>query len=232
MKPKPKVSVFVLCSTERCGWINPSLCLSLIALQQDPRFDLTVEMVMDKRPVEHARNYCIVSARASGASACVQIDNDMTLPSNFGDIVHDAITTGKAVVGLPSGILQPGPRIIPEDNGAPDGQFRQAGCVGGGVLIISSVVWRVIPKGPWFQWVVNVDDEILSRRLSEDYAFCELVREHGLTIYTHQCVAGHFKTVNATHWALRLTRLENERARQSGGVLPLEVLSPPVFVEK
>ena len=223
---KPKVSVFVLCSTERCGWVNPSLCLSLIALQRDPRFDLTVEMVMDKRPVEHARNFCIVSARASGADACVQIDNDMTLPSNFGGIVHDTITTGKAVVGLPSGILPPeGPRMIPEDNGAPDGQFRQAGCVGGGVLIIGSVVWRVIPRGPWFRWLAN-DDEILSRRLSE------LVREHGLNVWTHQCVAGHLKTVNATHWVLRLTRLENERARQSGGVLPLEVLNPPCFLEK
>ena len=44
---KPKVLVCVLCSSERTGWINPSLCLSLIALQQDPRFQIMVEMIRD-----------------------------------------------------------------------------------------------------------------------------------------------------------------------------------------
>jgi hypothetical protein len=227
----PKVSVFVLCSTERTGWVNPALCLSLLNLREDPRLNISVEMVTDRKPVEHARNLCIVGARTMGADVCVQIDNDMTLPSNLADIVLDAWSTGKAVVSLPYAILPPeGPQMIPGDNSTPDGRFRQTGCAGGGVLILNSEVWRVIPRGPWFRWLVN-DDEVLSRKLGEDYYFCQLVQEHGLTVWTHERVAGHLKTANATGWVLRLTRLENEQARQRGGILPIDVLNPPAFVE-
>jgi hypothetical protein len=225
------VSIFVLCSTERTGWVNPALCLALLRLQQDPRFTLTVEMVTDKKPVEHARNLCIVRARASGADVCVQIDNDNYPPANLADIICEASRTGKAVVALGYGIIPPeGPQMIPNDNGAPEGHFRQTGCAGGGVLIISSEVWRVIPRGPWFRWLTN-DDETLSRRLGEDYYFCGLAQQHGLTVWTHQNVAGHLKTVNATSWVLRLADLKRRAATQSGDVLPLEVLNPPSFVE-
>lgn len=231
---KPRVSVFVLCSIERTGWVNPSLCLSLLHLQQDPRLDITVEMVMDKKPVEHARNLAVWKARESGADVCVQIDNDMTLPRNLADIVHEAHSTGKAVVSLPSGILPAeGPQMIPEDNGPKDGHFRVTGCGGGGVLIISSEVWRVIPHGPWFRWLAN-DDEVLSRQLGEDYYFCELVRRHGLSVWTHPNVAGHLKTADATRWILQLKRLEKRISNleyKPGDVRPIETLSPPDFVE-
>lgn len=230
---KPKVLVCVLCSIERTGWVAPPLCLSLIQLQQDPRFDCRIRMVTDAKPVEHARNLCVFAAREGGADVLVQIDNDMTLPANFADILHDAYRTGKAVVSLPSGILPPeGPQMIPGDNGKKDGQFRVTGCAGAGVLVINSEVWRAI-SGPWFKWLAN-DDEVLSRKLSEDYYFCGLVQRHGLTVWTHERVAGHLKTVNATQWTLNLKRLEKsvrDLDHKPGDVRALEHLNLPAFVE-
>lgn len=232
MTQKPKVLICVLCETERGGWVNQWLCASLLALQQDPRLNLTIEFVSDRKPVEHARNICVCNAREIGADACVQIDNDMTLPANFADIMCEAIHTRKAVVSLPSGIVPPeGPRIIPEDNGQPDGQFRQTGCAGGGVLIIHSEVWRTIPRGPWFRWLAN-NDEILSRQLGEDYFFCELLQQHGLVVWTHQRLAGHLKTANASAWILQLKRMEQviaKHERKDGEPCSLENLNPPIF---
>jgi hypothetical protein len=204
MASKPKVAVFVLCSTERTGWVNPYLVSSLMRLSRDSRLDIQVGMVIDRSPVEHARNLCVVDSRGRRADMCIQIDNDMTLPSNFADIVLEAHETGKAVVTLAYGTLPAdGPKMIPEDQGPSDGNFRQTERGGGGVLIISSEVWRAIPIGPWFRWLVN-DDETLSRHVSEDYYFCWLMQTNGLKVWTHQAVAGHLKTDDATKWCLRV----------------------------
>ena len=201
---KPKVSLYVLSSTERGGWVNPYLVSSLMRLQRDSRLILKVGMVIDRRPVEHARNLCIIDARGKGADVCIQIDNDMTLPSNFADISLEAFRGGKSVVCLSYGALPAdGPRMIPQDRGTPDGDFQQIAQGGGGALIISSDVWKVIPRGPWFRWLAN-EDEVLSLRLSEDYYFCWLVQNQGLTVWTHKCEAGHLKTDDATKWVLRM----------------------------
>ncbi|HLJ86373.1 MAG TPA: hypothetical protein VKZ53_06090 [Candidatus Angelobacter sp.] len=230
---RPKVSIFVLCSLERTGWVNPALCHALLYLGHDPRLDVSVEMIVDRRPVEHARNVCVCNARERGADLCIQIDNDMTLPANFADIVLEANRTRKAVVSLPAGIMPSGvPQIVPGDNGPKDGQFRETRYAGGGVLIISSEVWRVIPRGPWFRWVAN-DDEALSGKLGEDCYFCELVQKHGLTVWTHQSVAGHLKSADATHWILHLKRMERQLRDiqyKPGDMRPLEDLDPPIFV--
>lgn len=217
---RPKVAIFILCSTERTGWINPYLCLSLIRLQQDSRLDVNFGMIIDKTPVEHARNLCISNARARGADVCVQIDNDMTLPSDFAGILHAALTTGKAVVSLRCGTIPAeDPKMIPEDDGEPDGNFRKTGRGGGGVLIISSEVWRIIPNGPWFRWLAN-EDETLSRHCSEDYFFCHLVQNNGLTVWTHRAEAGHLKTSDATRWISRVIHLQNEIAKSEGREMP------------
>jgi hypothetical protein len=201
----PSILVCVLTGMERTGWISPSLCSSLLRLQRDPRFNITVEMVTDHRPVEYARNTCVWKARAGGNDYLVQIDNDMVLPSNFADILDEVVRTNKAVVSLSSGVLLPeGPQIIPGDNGQKDGRFQETRCAGGGVLIISADVWRVIERGPWFRWVTN-DDEVLSRKLGEDYYFCELVQAHGLKVWTHERLAGHLKTADATRLVMQAT---------------------------
>jgi hypothetical protein len=196
---KPKVLVCVICQKERYGWVNPHLCAALLRLQLDARFELSFKMANYPFRVEHARNMCMADARDRGVSYLIQIDNDNTLPANFGDTLHDAISTKKDVVMLSYGIHGAGrPEIIPADNGPREGNFRITGCAGAGVTIISSEVWRVIPRGPYFKWL-TCDDEMQTRQLGEDYYFCELVQQHGLKVWTHQSArAGHLKTTNIT----------------------------------
>jgi hypothetical protein len=210
---KPKILVCVIVQSERYGWVNPDLCGALLRLQLDTRFDLSFKMAKHPFRVEHARNMCMLDARSRGVNLLVQIDNDNTLPPNFGDILHETISTRKAVVVLGYGIPFPahegGPQIIPNDYGMLEGNFRVAGGGGGGVMLISSEVWKVIPRGPWFRWLTN-EDEVESRRLGEDYYFAELVAKHGLRVWTHEhALAGHWKTMNVTPIAYA----EEERKR-------------------
>lgn len=194
---RPKILVCVLTSTERDGWVNPSLCELLLALQGDSRFDLTVQMVTDKRPFHYARNLCIRRAQLERADYCVQIDNDIVPPANFADILHAAIVTGKAVVGLEYAVrFDSGWKRIPGLNGPRDGQFRAPGNLGGGALIIKRDVWEKI-RGPWFLWVAE-NDELAECKLSEDSFFCELAMRHGFTVWTHDSAAGHLKCVDVT----------------------------------
>jgi hypothetical protein len=197
---KPKVLVCVLTGLERHDWLSPWLCESLLELQRDTRFDLTVKMANHPFRVEHARNMGVSDAREMNADALLMIDNDNAPPAKFGDILHDALTTGKHVVMLSYGVWLHGadrPEIIPEDNGPRDGNFRVTGCAGAGVTILSSEVWRVIPRGPWFKYLTN-DDEMQTQQLGEDYYFCEFVQSHGIKVWTHQRLAGHLKTADAT----------------------------------
>jgi hypothetical protein len=196
---KPKVLLCVLCGRERDSWINPALFRSLLRLQ-DKRFDVEIRLAYDRKPHEHARNFAMTMAKAPGVTHLVQVDNDMVLPGNFRDVLHEVISSGKHVVGLKAGALNDDGsfRMLScHDNGVVDGNFRRTGVVGGGVLIISSDVWRKIPKGPWFRWLVN-EDEWTTRKMSEDVYFCEMVQAHGLEVWTHKQAAGHLKTMDLT----------------------------------
>jgi hypothetical protein len=195
---KPRVLLYVLCGRERDSWINPALFRSVQVLRDDKRLDVTVDIAYDLKPYERARNYCVMNAKHGGYTHLVQIDNDIVPPSNFRDVLHEVISSGKHVVGLKYGALNDDAsfRMLScHDNGMVDGNFRRTGVVGGGVLIISSQVWRTIPKGPWFRWLVN-DDEWTTRKMSEDVYFCEMVQAHGLEVWTHKQAAGHLKTTD------------------------------------
>jgi hypothetical protein len=196
---KPRVLLYVLCGRERDTWINPALFSSLLHLQ-DKRFDVTVDLAYDLKPHAAARNHCLMNAKHGGYTHLCMVDNDMVLPGNFRDVLHEVISSEKHVVGLKAGALNDDGsfRMLScHDNGMVDGNFRRTGVVGGGVLIISSQVWRAIPKGPWFRWLVN-EDEWTTRKMSEDVYFCELVQGHGLEVWTHKQAAGHLKTIDLT----------------------------------
>jgi hypothetical protein len=203
---KTRVLMCVLCGPERTDWINPALCLSLLRMQRDSRFEVVIEACYGHRPFDRARNMSVIQARACNAEWLVQIDNDIVPPSNLLTILHDAIISGKQVVGLGRGAQFDGGelKVLPNDNGQKDGDFQITGCVAGGVFLINAEVWRNIP-GPWFRWVTN-EDESLSWKLSEDYYFCELIQKHGFKLWTHQCLAGHRKTVDITGVSLSLMR--------------------------
>lgn len=195
---KPRILLYVLCGRERDTWVNPALCRALARLQ-DARFDTTVDFAYDLKPHEHARNHCVMNAKHGGYTHLCMIDNDMVLPGNFRDVLHEVTTSGKSVVGLKAGALNDDGsfRMLScHDNGMADGNFRRTGQVGGGVLIISAEVWHKVP-GPWFRWLVN-EDEWTTRKMSEDTFFCELVQAHGLAVWTHRQAAGHLKTMDLT----------------------------------
>jgi hypothetical protein len=199
---KPRVLVCVPCGAERDRWINPLLFESLLTMPLDGRYAAFIEIAYGANSYETARNACIKRARDTGAEWLVMIDNDMILLGNFDDILLQTIATGKAVVGLPSAspMLHRDVRALtPQDDGLRDGDFQQTEHVGAAVLIVSSEVWRAIPRGPWFRWLTN-DDELRTMKTGEDYAFCELVREHGLTVWSHRSMAGHLKTTDITRY--------------------------------
>jgi hypothetical protein len=210
---KPKILVCVICRNERDGWINPTLCTSLLEMQRAMSMeaswcDLTVKMANHGWRVEYARNKCMVDARAMGADFLVQIDNDMVLPPGFSDILHDAHTSLASVVCLAYGHYWGSPlahRIIPDDYGelCSNRNFRATGSGCGGVMIIASHIWQYIP-GPWFRSLSN-DDEVQSRKLDEDLYFTELVARSGFPVVTHEYeLAGHLKTTNVTKTAFEL----------------------------
>jgi hypothetical protein len=198
---KSRVLVCVLTGSERHFWINPELCETLIAMSKDERFAVTVQMVT-QRWVDRARNVAVVAARTHGADWLIQIDNDVVPPSDLLDIIAEADKYSKQIVGLSYAVFQAsGLQVIPVDNGPKDGDFRQSGCVGAGVLAIRSNVWETIP-GPWFRWLSN-DDECTTLRIGEDYHFCELAQTHGFTVWTHRKLVKHLRSADITFLALQ-----------------------------
>ena len=196
---KPRILVAVLSGSERDRWISSQLFEGILALQLDGRMSILVTTSSIDR-YEVARNSCVRLARDMQADFLVMVDNDMVLPMGFPNILYDVTHAAKPIVGFPSARINHDGSIsslTPHDNGEKDGEFQRTGHVGSGLLILSSEVWRVMPRGPWFRWLTN-DDELLSRKLSEDYAFCELAQAHGLQVWSHQSTAGHLKTSDIT----------------------------------
>jgi hypothetical protein len=219
---KPKILVSVLCGRERTHWINPLLFDYLVLLPQDQRFAVFNLNAYDFGSYQEARNTCMVRARDFGADALVMIDNDINLPPYFSNILHQSIINGRSIVNLPAAVLcgrnrQPHEEAVrllshdvcnPDVDGLKDGDYQEVKYAGTGVMIVSSEVWRVIPRGPWFKTVLN-DNEVLSPKLGEDYYFCELAAEHGLKVWSHtRALAGHLKTTDLTEIVKRFEELK------------------------
>ncbi len=205
----------MLTGAERTNWINPDLCMTLLQMSKDARFDCNFLPVPDKRPWEVARNWTIHAARHIKADWLISFDNDQFVYSNPLDIIA-AAGKDQHVIGLTYGTARAdGGRtqylLFPSDgNGASDGVFREVDTVGGGVLMIRSTVWQRIPKGPWFRWQ-HSDSELLDPTpgtCGEDIYFCRLVRQHGFKVWTHtQTLAGHYHTADFTGLARTFAQL-------------------------
>jgi hypothetical protein len=214
---KQKVLVAVLCSSERNGWVNPDLSLNLIQAARDTRFIVDFTLVRDLRPFEYARNAAVNTAMRSGADWLLQIDNDNYLPSAMSplDVLAQANGERQNVIGLnyAHGSQSSGEYALFPDHGhgAPDGPFREVDRLASGVLFIHRSVWQKIPP-PWFKWEIPNNPLLAPEKGSgEDMYFSALCRQHGLRIWTHQQLAGHFKTIDATSMVCTLSEL-NRRA--------------------
>ncbi|HEX3740237.1 MAG TPA: hypothetical protein VHV29_10980 [Terriglobales bacterium] len=80
-------------------------------------------------------------------------------------------------------------------------------------------VWQKIPRGPWFRWNHGEPTETLDKGpngCGEDVYFCRLVREHGLKVWTHAQLAGHYRNVDLTAMTITLGQLTQQaRAAQA-----------------
>jgi hypothetical protein len=202
---KPKVLICVLTGTERQQWPNPDLSLYLTQAAKDPRFEVCLSMVRDRRNYDCARNTTIHLARQISADFLVSFDNDIVPYVSPLDVIVKA-GEDKQVIGMLYGIGSTGHgagyRMFPPDvsvTAATAPEFQEAEVVGGGCLIIHRSVWEKIPRGPWFRWVPDLNELLAPGPgfMAEDVYFCERVHQYGIKVWAYQ-FAGHYRTMDVT----------------------------------
>jgi hypothetical protein len=209
---KPRLIVCVLCGTERGGWVNPWLTQNLLTMSQEKRYDVQAEMVVDKYPVDYARNCAVALARERKAHWLFMVDNDQSFWPEYNalDVLAGA-GIDKDIIGIPT--MQGGFNIENCDNGkAPlvpnfrtldqaesDGEFFTVNRIGGAAIFLNHRVWEKVP-GPWFKWCYREDSELheTDGSRSEDFYFCELVQRHGFKVWAHRRMIPHWKTTELT----------------------------------
>jgi hypothetical protein len=187
---KPKVLVAVLSGIERAKWLNPGLALRLPAMAHSLRFDVTVTAILDRYPVDCARNTCIVRAREHKADVLLMVDNDQDFFRDPLELLDQGYR--KDVIAFPSMQLgneddhARGDIFIMNCRGAvsEDGPFVEIERAGTGALAIHRRVWEQVP-GPWFRTILG-DDEATTLKTGEDFYFCDLVRQHGFQVWAHR----------------------------------------------
>lgn len=200
---KPHILVCVLCGSERGDWINPLLFSSLLQLSHSAQFNVTVETVAGRRPVDRARNESVVRARAGNFDWLCMVDNDQCLPPNNGllDVIAQAGPRQDVIV-LPTGIhtdnqsLRWSCNFLEPANGQP---FIRVDDAGTGVMILRNTVWKRLFAGPWFETQFTNDGE-LGRKilLGEDVKFCRMANAAGLEIWASCICSPHLKSVDIT----------------------------------
>lgn len=196
MPDKPKALVLTLGSMERDGWVNPSLCFTLIGMGRDSRFETTFGSVLGYRPFDYARNVALAQARTENPEWCVMLDNDVVPAVSPFHLIADA-PKDAAVIGVRYAVVKKNTPTMYPERVQFLGDYQEVPEVGGGVLCIRSTVWQTIKTGPWFQICVK-PGELLEWGLGEDVNFCHLVRERGMKVYCHKTPAGHLHTRDLT----------------------------------
>jgi hypothetical protein len=176
---KPKVLVTVLSTMQH--WVHPCLVPNLIQMSHDSRFTVEIEMVIDKCPVDYARNSCVVMARERKADWLFFIDNDQSFEINPLDVI--AAAKDKSIVGFPT--MQAGrdsmhPNFRTLEQPERDGEFFTVSRIGTGAMAVHSRVWEKIP-GPWFKVNQREDELRTPHAHGEDFSFCERAQSHGVS---------------------------------------------------
>lgn len=208
MNNVPNVSIQVLCSDERSGWINPQLVCSLLSLPGQIR--CTLSCVGNYRPHEYARNVAAQSALKSGADWLLMIDNDQTLPSDFVELIRAAhrdpavnIVSCYTWAFYDKKILSVNQMDgVTKRATLPDSSdFQEIAWGGSGVMLIRRAVLENVPR-PWFHMPLDPSD---GRQLGgEDGWFCCRARDAGFKVHTHsRYPCGHLKTANLQQFVSR-----------------------------
>jgi hypothetical protein len=210
--------VCVLTGVGRHAWISPYLALNLLTLAQDTRFNVQIEPVIDKCPVDYARNFCVAMARERKADWLFFIDNDQSFEINPLDVLAGA--KDKSIIGLPS--MQAGrdsmyPNFRTLEQPEKDGEFFTVSHIGTGAMFINRRVWEKIP-GPWFKTNQAEDELRTPHAHGEDYAWCELAQQHGFKVWSHNRLILHWKTCEVTRLGQHLESLR----QRSGSAEPVQ----------
>ena len=224
---KPKVLVTVLSTMQH--WVHPCLVPNLIQMSHDSRFTVEIEMVIDKCPVDYARNSCVVMARERKADFLFMIDADQSMEVNALDVLNVGLS--KDVIGLPTmqnvdlekvktadAPIYPNFRTLARPER--DGELFTVDRIGTGAMFINRRVWEKV-RGPWFKFTQCENDELRAITMGEDFYFCELVQRHGFKIWSHTRVISHWKVSEVSRLGMFF-----ETARQmapNGGHAPAKV---------
>jgi hypothetical protein len=103
---KPKVLVCVLTSSE--SWVNPWLVANLLQMHQDSRFEVEIQLVVDCRPVDTARNCCVITAREHHADWLLMVDCDQSFWVKSPLDVLARSGRDKFIIGFPCAQHEPG----------------------------------------------------------------------------------------------------------------------------
>lgn len=201
---KPRVLVLTLGSRERDGWVNPDLAQLMIRMARDTRFATDFGYVLGCRPFDYARNKALAQGRDGNYDWLIQFDNDICPAGSPLDLIAHAPADAD-VIGCRYGITDnvTVPDMFPKRMQF-TGNFEEPpiGELPGGCLCIRSSVWRLLPKGPWFQLGIKPGSELLEFGIGEDQMFDILIREHGMKTYLHKVPAPHFHTQDITRLAM------------------------------
>ena len=177
---KPRVLICVLSSLERSGWINPFLMQNLLTIARDMGFNVAIEPVIDKCPVDFARYFCVVMARERHADSLLMIDADQSFWPGYNalDIAGGGGKRGNCVRGyegfrverLQRGENPIEPNFDSMEGIRNDGEFFTVSHIGTGAMFIRRHICELIP-GPWFFWRYKEGSELHETDgvLSEDW---------------------------------------------------------------
>ena len=144
---KPKVLVGVLAYDSQ---INAWLVANLLQMHQDERFSVEVQLVIGTRPVDHARNCSVISAREHGADWLLMVDCDQSF---WVQSALDLLTRAgddKKIIAFPCAQHEPGTGSFwgPEER-EPDSEFFRVSHAGAGALFVHRTVWQLTGKMRW-----------------------------------------------------------------------------------
>jgi hypothetical protein len=200
---KPKILIAVLTSSEQ--WINPWLVANLLQMHQDSRFEVEIQLVVDCRPVDTARNCCVIAAREHHADFLLMIDCDQSFWIKSPLDVLARAGSDKFIIGFPYAQTEPGKGSFwGAENREPNSEFFRVARMGTGAMFIHHTVWETIP-GPWFKWCYDESTEARNvlidsegTALHEDYWFSKRALENNFVVWAHKDPISHWKTRDIT----------------------------------
>jgi hypothetical protein len=198
--PEPTKIIFGVLSTyERTGWIHPSILQFFCDLPLNPGYAFRVVPIHNFVPAAAGRNVFSRNFKDSDTDWLCMVDNDMSLPANFLDLLKGAPEDADIIAPVfylwdQGGLnlkLCWGMETSPSGLGRLDPGFQELTKCGTGAIFIRPHVFRAM-EYPYFRYVYDDDGGMIG---TEDIQFCLAARAKGFKIYGNSFRIGHWKSV-------------------------------------